>query len=500
MNHVSLIVEFLRGRPRFVFWSVALTQAVLWVLVPGVSYTSPPGEVPVLLAIGHELMLGSDRGPPLAFWLGEGAFRAAGPAGVYVLAQFCIVVTYYAVFALGRSIVGIRHAVLAVLLMVGIAAFTVPTPNFGPAVLAAPFWALALLYYWRALGEGRRGAWLQLAIALGLLLLSSELGVMLLALMIVFTVASAAGRRALLHPEPWAAGLLVAIIVFPFGLWAAHHQDVVRASVTGAASPNGRTGAWVASLLAGTHLGMLLLVALASGFPRNKRQRAPEIDRTMPVGALAKTYVYTFALAPMLIAIAAASALGRAGPFAHVTPMVVLSGLAVIVFAGDRLRLFRERAVSTAWAGLLVIPPALAAFSMLLMPWVTRAELATAQPARAEGLFFAQAFEKRTGRKLAWVAGDRRLAPAIALSAPGRPRVWFDWAPERSPWASAADVKRDGGVLVWPAPGTLRNPPARLAAQFPGLVPEVPQTFARPVHGRLPPVRIGWAVIRPGQP
>mgnify|MGYP003694770013 CR=1 FL=1 len=50
-------------------------------------------------------------------------------------------------------IVGIRHAVLAVLLMVGIAAFTVPSPDFGPAILAAPLWALALLYYWRAIGE-----------------------------------------------------------------------------------------------------------------------------------------------------------------------------------------------------------------------------------------------------------------------------------------------------------------------------------------------------------
>jgi hypothetical protein len=62
------------------------------------------------------------------------------------------------------------------------------------------------------------------------------------------------------------------------------------------------------------------------------------------------------------------------------------------------------------------------------------------------------------------------------------------------------DVKRQGGVLVWPAPGTARNPPPQLAAQFPGLIPEVPQTFERPVRGMLPPLRIGWAVIRPAQP
>jgi 4-amino-4-deoxy-L-arabinose transferase-like glycosyltransferase len=499
MHYVSLLIEFLRGRPRFVFWSVTLAQAALWLLVPSLTYSSPPGDVSTSLAIGHELLLGSERGPPLAFWLAEGAFRIGGIVGVYALAQICIVLTYYAVFALGRAIVGTRHAVLAVLLMVGISAFTVPSPTFGPAVLAAPFWALSLLYFWRAVGERSYGAWFPLAVTLGLLLLSSEAGVILLALMILFTLAAPNGRRALKRAEPWMAGLLLAIVVMPYALWAARNQPAMLASVLGAVPPTGRAGVRVAGIVAATHLGMLLLLALVSGFPRNKKQRAPEIDRTMPAGRLAKTYVYTFALAPLLMAVGAAFAFERTGPFARVTPLLVLSGLAVMVLAGDRVRLFRERVVSTAWLGILLIPPALVAFSALLMPWVTRTELATAQPVRAEAAFFSDAFSKRTGKPLTYIAGDSQLAPMIALAAPARPHVYFDWAPEQSPWTTAEDLKRNGGVLVWPAPGTLRNPPPQLAAQFPGLVPEVPQTFERPVRGILPPVRIGWAVIRPAQ-
>jgi 4-amino-4-deoxy-L-arabinose transferase-like glycosyltransferase len=498
MNYVSLIIEFLRGRPRFVFWSAALTQAALWVVVPSLTYSAPPGDVPTLLAIGHELLLGSERGPPLAFWLGELAFRIGGIVGVYVLAQACIVATYWAVFALGRAIVGVRHAVLAVLLMAGITAFTMPTANFGPSVLAAPFWALSLLFYWRALGEGRRGAWFPLAIALGVLLLSSEIGVILLALMIVFTVATHEGRRALLHPEPWAAGVLLAIVVLPFGLWAARNENILLAGILGT-DTSGRSALWLASLISGTHLGMMLLIALASGFPREKKARAPEIDRVMPVGTLAKVYIYGFALAPMLLAVAAAAALHGVGPLAPVAPFVVLSTLAIMVLAGDRVRIFRERVVSTAWVGLLTVPPALAAFSVVLMPWITKSELATAQPARAEAAFFADAFTRRTGKPLRYVAGDPQLAPLIAVAAPTRPHVYFDWAPEQSPWAKPDDIKRDGGVLVWRAPGTARNPPQRLFDQFPGLVPEVPQTFRRPVNGLLPPVRLGWAVIRPAQ-
>ena len=106
-------------------------------------------------------------------------------------------------FTLGRRIVGTRHAVLAVLLMVGISAFTVPTPNFGPAILAAPLWALALLFYWRAVGDGERGNWFLLGIDLGLLLLTNYAGLILVALLILFTLVTPAGRSILnLHCSP----------------------------------------------------------------------------------------------------------------------------------------------------------------------------------------------------------------------------------------------------------------------------------------------------------
>ena len=85
MHYVSLLIEFLRGRPAVVFWTVALTQAALWTFIPALFYSAPPGEVPMLLAIGHEFVLGSYLGPPLAFWLGEIAFRIAGSPSDFML-------------------------------------------------------------------------------------------------------------------------------------------------------------------------------------------------------------------------------------------------------------------------------------------------------------------------------------------------------------------------------------------------------------------------------
>jgi hypothetical protein len=248
--------------------------------------------------------------------------------------------------------------------------------------------------------------------------------------------------------------------------------------------------------LALSHLGLLALVALASGWPRRRGERPPELDRA-PAKGFARAYVYVFALAPAAAAVVIAAVSGRLGSLDRVTPLVVLSGLAVVTLAGDRVLLFRERLVSSAWLGILIAPPLVAVAGIAVMPWIASVDPRVAQPADAEGQFFAGIFERRTGQPAAYVAGDPQLAPLIALAMPHRPHVYFDWAPQKSPWATAADVRKHGGVLVWPAKNTAGSPPADLKTQFPGLVPEVPQSFARTVQGFLPLIRLGWAVLRP---
>ncbi len=498
MYYVPLLVEFLRVRPAAVFWTMALTQAVTWTLVPALFYSTPPDQVPLLLAIGHEFMLGSYLGPPLAFWAGEIAFRLGGVFGLYALAQICIVVAYWAVFSLGRHIVGARHAAIGVLLLAGISVFAVPAPKFGPAVLAMPLWALALLHYWRAVGERWRGNWFLLAIDLGLLLLTSYIGLVLVVLLAVFTLATGCGRRELRRYEPWLASVFFAIVIFPHAVWLARSRELVLTGLNESTAfmRSWAAGLWLCITLVFAHAGLLLLVGLASGWPRRKHRQALEIERK-PVPPIAKAYVYFFAIAPASIAIVIAFVTGRLGFLDHVAPLVLLSGLAVVVAAGDHMRLYREHWVSCAWTALLVAPPLLVVFGILAMPWTMPTDLAIAQPANGEGRFFAETFQRRTGKPLRFVAGDPQFALPIALGAPSRPHVYFDWAPKRSPWASPSDLREDGGVLVWPVTDIAGAPPAALKKQFPEMVPEVPQSFLRSVQGFLPPIRIGWAVLRP---
>ena len=464
MFFVPLYIEALRSRPAFLFWAAALVQAAIWIAVPMAFYAAPPGNLPQLLAIGHEFQLRGDVGPPLAYWLAEIAFRIAGLFGVYALSQICVVVTYWCVFALGSAIAGPAHAALATLLMIGISLFTVPTPDFGPPILAMALWALVLLNYWRAAMQGRRRAWYALGAAAALLLCASSAALILLGALAMFAVATGRNRSTLKGNEPWLVIIGLAVFLFVHLLWLQRSSEALMPALQhlreATAGPE-NTIAWLRllSALVLAHAGLAILVVLATG---------------------------------------AAVIAGYGLPLGGAAPLVVLSSLAIIVLAGERIELFHQRVLGYAWVGLLLAPALFVPVVMLSLPWATGTELKIAQPATAMGRFFAENFERRTGRALKIVTGDLDTATLIALAAPSRPSVYFDQDPSRSPWVTPDDIRAKGAVVVWRTVDTTPTPPPEIKARFPDLIPEVPRTFARPVQGRLPVLRIGWGVIRPG--
>jgi Dolichyl-phosphate-mannose-protein mannosyltransferase len=501
--YVPLYFEAIRARPSLVFWLATLVQAAVWLLVPLLFYAAPPGGLAQVLAIGHEFQFDSDVGPPLAFWLAEIAFRIGGLFGVYVLSQICVIATYWCVFRLGCAIVGPAQAAVAILLMVGISPFTVPSPDFGPPILTMALWAFVLLQYWLAVAEGRQRSWYAFAGAAGLLLLTSEAALILVGSLVAFTVLTERGRRALDRLEPWIAAAVLVGVLFVHLLWLEGASDsltptIARLREAGMAGKN--TVSWLRfiAILVLAHAGLAILVVLAAGWPSGTAGPLPALKRRT-VDAFAASFVKSLALLPALLSTILAVVLGRAAPIGGIAPLVVLSPLAVMLFAGDAIELYHQRILGIAWAGLLIVPALMVPAVMIMLPWTLGTDLTVAEPASAMGRFFADTFRSRTGRPLAVVTGEIGPAAMVALAAPSRPSVYFDEDPERSPSVTPDDIRRQGAIVVWLASDTNPKPPPEIQSYFPDLVPEVPQVFERRVQGRMPSLRVGWAMIRPAQ-
>jgi hypothetical protein len=249
-------------------------------------------------------------------------------------------------------------------------------------------------------------------------------------------------------------------------------------------------------LLLFSHAGLVVLAAVAGGVLAGKRASAPAVER-VPIDPFAKRFVYFFALAPAFVATLLAVLLGRSVPIGGAAPLVVLSGLAVIVVAGDLIRLYRQRIGALVWLGLLVVPPAVIVAATVTLPWTAAVDLEVSKPANAMGQFFTETFRRRTGKPLAIVIGDVRTAGLVAFASPDRPSLYVDGDPARSPWLSDAAVAAKGAIITWMATDTVGTPPPALKERFPDLVVEVPRSFDRSVQGRLQLLRVGWAMIRP---
>jgi hypothetical protein len=502
MRFTSLVIELIRARPRLVVWLVVLLQAGLWLCLPLLLYRSPPGDVAMVLAYGREYQVGTDLGPPLAFWLGDIAFRAVGNHmfGVYLLAQLCAVATFWTLYLLARAIVGGQQAVLAVLLTMTVTAFGSPGVEFGPLVLARPLWALLLLHSWQLIGQGRRNAWFAWSIEAGLLLLTTSTAIGLLLLITGFALATERGRRTLMSFDPLYALLVIAVLALPYVIWLIRANPFASPSWPAIADLGDRA-MHLLELLGGLLFaisGIVLLVVLNSGWFARKPEDAPIIYRP-PVDPLARDFVYFFAIGPALAGslIAGLFNLDRIVGGAGIA--LLMSGLAAIVATGDLVHLRRQRVLRLVWAAAVVAPALAVTLSALILPWTGSNEVTTALPATAIAHFFGDSFERRTNQKLRAVAGDAQLATLITLDT-GRPHLLLDATPERTPWLNPAKFNQSGGVVVWRASDTVGTPPADIAQRFPGLVPEVPRAFEWPVTGRQPLLRIGWAIVRPKAP
>jgi hypothetical protein len=499
MRFTSLVIELIRARPRLVIWLVVLLQAGLWLFVPMLLYRSPPGDLATVLAYGREYQVGTDLGPPLAFWLADLAFRAAGNHmfGVYLLAQLCSVATFWTLFLLARTVVGGQQAVLAVLLTMTILAFSSPGVEFGSLVLARPLWALLLLHSWQLIGQNRRNAWFAWSIEAGLLLLTTPAAIGLLALIAGFALATTRGRRTLMSFDPVFALLVIIVLALPYIVWLIRADVLVAPHWPAAADLGGRALHWI-GLLGGLLFamsGIVILVALNySRFGRNLEE-TPVIFRP-PVDPLARDFVYFFAIGPALAGSLIAGLFGLDHVVGGTGIALMTSGLATVVATGDLIHLRRHRMLRSVWAAAVVAPAFAVIATTLFLPWTGSGEVATSLPSTAMANFFDESFERRTNQRLSSVSGDAQLATLITLSA-SRPHLFLAASPERTPWLNLAKFNETGGVVVWRASDTAGTLPPDIARWFPGLVPEVPRSFEWLVNGRQPLLRIGWAIVRP---
>ncbi len=488
------LIGWVERRPQAAFaWFLALHFAV-WTALPTLLYANLPLDLIEAVTYGREWPLGSDKLPPLPWWLVEIMYRSFGIDGAYyALAQLVVVIAFALVFATSRRLVGTTGALVAVLVIDGLHYFQYTAVKFNHDVIQLPFWALAGFSFHAALKRDRLGYWLLLGVAFGGALWAKYFVVVLAAPYALFLLFDRRARRALATPGPWLALGLALLIALPHVIWLFQNDFIPFTYAEHRAAP---VRGWFDHIVhpaffAVSQVFFLLPTFFIAGALLWPRQKA---KGDIAADAFDRRIVTLLAFGPALATIALGVISGRGAIAMWGYPLWLYLGLWIVMTVRPLFDRDRIARVGAAWAVVFSLFALVFLINYTGLPRFDHRYYAEFYPGDKLGQILTQRFRAATGKPLRYVIGSMWDGGNLAHYSPDQPHVLIDGEPARAPWVNMADLRKDGAVVVWTQSDPKVVPP-QLAVVAPGAEPGPP--FDLPMRRGAGAVHVGWAILKP---
>jgi hypothetical protein len=504
-NGPSKIIDIIEDRPGTALLAFLSVHFVVWTTLPAAIFFNPFLDVIEALTYGREWQLGSDKLPPLPWWLVEITYQLFKcDAAIYALSQIVVISALLAVWALARRIVGASTALLALLLIDGMNYFHFTAVKFNHNVMQLPFWGLAGFAYWAALKEKRLIYWGLLGVALGLALWAKYFVVVLALPLALFLLWDREARRTLATVGPYFAVIVAAVVVAPHFLWLVQHDfALLRYADDKWAAYRGPLDhvfyparflleqAW--------YLAPCFLIAAPLFLMRGERRLPAAVD------PFDRRIITLLSFGPAITLVAMSLVAGRGAEPMWGYPLWLFLGLWCLMLPGVSLDRRKIEATVAAWA-IVFCGFALAfVLNYRVIPALfppNKATFAGYFPGQMLGTEISTRYRHVTGEPLHYVIGSLWIAGNVAHYAPEQPHVLVEGSPSRAPWINLDDLRAKGAVLVW-----TRSEDADSTPSDPRILPPwyktiaanavVQEPFTLPYWRGPGLVEVGWAVLPP---
>lgn len=496
------IAHLLVARPHLVLAALLGFSVILGVAVPALNEATFARDLVEQFLWGRSFELGYHKHPPLVAWL-LGSLERAVPDNwrwlAFVLAQASVVIAIVCTWRLSCAIAGETVGALAACLtLVGVNYYTSPTHTFTQDTVSLALWAMSLLFYWRAVAEGRPGYWYALALTAAMFVYAKYVGALLFLILAVFTLATREGRAALVgRHEPWFAVLLVVVLSAPH-LWWLYNAQVSPLTYPFDRQPAANTFETLllpAKFLvaqAMNHIGLFVLLALMTLPLRSSRGAEIVISRA-PLTPFARSFVLTVTLAPLAIVLILN--LLTAVEFRHAwgAPLFPLSALGLLLLIGLDIPLRRLVVVAAIAVALVAGQHVVASIG----PSFLSKPASSTYPAQEVADELTRRFKDRIGSRLRVVVGERWHAGNVAFYSRERPLLYIDGDPKLAPWVSPELIRNSGALIVWSA-GEGRRMPAT-GGVYAGVEAQGRLSRTWPANGGRRTLNLDYLIIPPGR-
>jgi hypothetical protein len=481
-------------------WLWLTARTAVWVVVVVCTQPNPPMDLVEWRSWGNRFAWGYAKHPPLPAWI-AGAFAWLSPGdvwGVYLAGYLLAAVCLWAAWRLGREFLPPRQALLAAVCLDGLIYLTGDAAEFSNNVALNAAWALAILFFVRAVRTGQLRSWLALGVTTGLgLLCKYTLGVLLVPLA-GFLIWDAGARRALRTPGPYLAAFLALALFAPHAVWLVRHDFITLRYAAERSADDG----WLGHLKnpAAFAVGQLLklipvVVVLVPGLARRGAGQPAPTGRAVLHWAL---------FGPLGLVLALSVATGCQLRDVWGSPFWTMAGVWSLAVAGrpagDRLR-----GAAAVWAVTAAGMLAFCGVRMVVLPYLEHRPGRAQYPGRQLTTEVLRRWQARCDKPLPVVAGEAWRAGNVCCYAPQRPILYssgamgyFLFEPQHAPWTNDAELAARGGVLLWDAEQLGDDLPAGVRDRFPTAVADPPIVVPYQTGADLRPDRVGVAFIWPG--
>ena len=442
------------------FWIMMVCHFLAWIVVCLLTQPNMPLDMVEMLYWGQQWELGYHKHPPLPAWLAAGAWSISGGHAwlMYVVSQLTIVATFWAVWQLAREGLSPWAALCSVVLLEGCYYCTYMINDINNTIITRPFWALSILFLYRALVREdsfkRNLNWCLAGAAIGLGMISKYyLGVLVLSMMAVPVVIPHT-RATLKTAGPYLLTIVAALVFLPHFWWMIDNDFItIRYAFNrsddhaGDASALNHIVSPIKFLL--SQLGAVVpMVVLAWPMLRENRKQAPANSSN----DFFRKYVSIVFLGPIVIYLLISNLTGASIRSMWGGPLFSFFG--VLLFATYELP--EQKKVWKIWRDSLFIGAIMLAALVVrnVVGPMYRGELSRVHfPGDSLATAVNEAWNSSHSEELKLVGGEMFIAASASVYSPQHIDVYAALSPEASPWLSDEKFNSLGGVIVWEIDG-----------------------------------------------
>lgn len=488
-----------------IFWAWVALRTIGWTLLA--TLVQPNGALDLIewLSWGHQWQLGYHKHPPFPAWVAAACHRLTpgSLAGVYFASYLTIGFCLWCGWRLGRELVGPRLALFGVLALDGLTYFTFDAAEFNNNVMLNAFWSSTILCVYLGVRTDRMRWWIGLGVSVGLGLLTKYTLAFLLVPLVALTLLRPEARVIWRRKGVYVAAA-VALALFAPHLWWLWREDFVTLGYAKDRSTG--VARWWAHLyypmlFVSSQAYRLVMIALPL-LPLLARKRNPATSQR----AFDQTFLAWAVVAPVVLLVAVSVAFG--------SQLLEIWGSPLWTFAGIFLLFHLARDASAAdfakarriWLGLAAAVVAFAVGKQLFHAHLFKRPMRTEFPGRLVAEEITRRWDEKYPQPFPVAAGECWIAGNVAVYAPHRPAVYpsrglgyLDLEEKYIRWTNNEDVRRRGGVLVWPADKYGDDLPAHWRELFPTAEVQEPLVVPYQSWKQLPPARVGVAFVPPAR-